>query len=110
MSILATLQQAKQQAGITINDDDELLQLDLDVAEAFVLRHIARPTDAAWTAEIAAWSELTVPLPVLAAIFQLFLRLYSDRGDDTSRRWESVNNIPITVEFLLRPYRDHVLA
>lgn len=110
MSNLVTLQQAKQQAGITINDDDELIQFNLDVAEAFVLKHISRSTDVDWTAEIAAWTDATVPKEILAAILRIFLNLQSDRGDDPNRRRESVINIPIEVEFLLRPYRDHVLA
>lgn len=111
MATLVTIEDAKAQAGITITDDDALIDLHLNQAEAFVLRHIRRPTDVDWTAEIAAWTPETVPLHIQAAILRMFVNLHSDRGDEPANRWrETVNGLPPEVDVLLRPYRDHVLA
>lgn len=90
--------------------DDSDLQGKLDAAEELVLGFIARPTDAARTAEIAAWagSPSAVPMLVRVAILMQCADLCVHRGDE---RLEARGLAP-EVEALLRAggQRDYVMA
>lgn len=112
---LVTLHQAKQHLRITSSDEDEDLERKLDHATAIVLDYISRSSDADWTATIAAWDEITVPMVVQAAILRMCANLYQFRGDDSDkdREWwlsERDGYLAPDVTSLLRRYRDPVLA
>lgn len=83
MANLITLDTAKKHWKGDYDAED--LQRKLDQAEAFILNYIARSNDAAWTAEMAAWTDETVPGQVQAAILLQFQELNRFRGDDTAQ-------------------------
>jgi hypothetical protein len=91
------------------------LQLKLDAAEALVLQYIARPTDADWTATMAAWDggspAVAVPATIQAAILLQAGELYGFRGDDleTVKR-EAPGDLAPGIKALLYRFRDPALA
>lgn len=82
--VVVTLAQAKHHLRITGSDDDPDLQLKLDMAHALVLDYVnqRRSGDVAWAAEVAAWTTVTVPPQVQAAVFVQMGELWRFRGDD----------------------------
>lgn len=111
---LVTLDQAQRHLLVTNNDQLIDLESKLEQAEAIVLDYIARPSDATWTATVAGWTELTVPLQVQAAILRVCANLHRFRGDDSvkDKDWSAERDgfLSPDVTSLLRRYRDPVLA
>jgi hypothetical protein len=79
-------------------------------ATAVVLDYIARPTDADWTATIAAWTTATVPPVIQAAILVQLSELYRFRGDDMQTPEREPGDLSPLVKALLRRARDPVVA
>lgn len=77
---LLTLVQAKSHLRITTADDDVDIALKLAQAEATILERCAATSH--WAPIVAAWTDVTVPLSVQAAILLLVAHLHEHRGDD----------------------------
>ena len=123
---LVTFEQAREHLRLTPSVDgspslgDIDLQSKIDQATAIVLRHIERPTDAAWTAEIASWSldgspAGTPPDGIVAAVLLLVGELHRFRGDDpgtivSSPERGRLGALSPMVEGLLASWRDPPLA
>lgn len=101
-------------AGSPPTPEDADLQLKIDHATEIVIDYIARPTDAAWMAEIAAWDEGSVPGSIQAAILMQLGELWRYRGDDASSEQpptpDAGNDLSPGVKNLLKRFRDSVLA
>lgn len=101
-------------AGSPPTPEDDDLQLKVDHATEIVLDYIARPTDAAWTDEIAAWDAGSVPGSVQAAILVQLGELWRYRGDDAANEQPTNpsggDDLSPFVKNLLRRFRDPVVA
>lgn len=86
MADLVTLDQARKHLRLTGSYEDDDLQMKLTQAQAIVLDHVnqRRSDGDLWAAEIASWTEETVPRQVQAAILIQLGELYRYRGDDAS--------------------------
>lgn len=96
---LVTLAQAKKHLRIDTVDSDVDIQLKLDQAEGIIVRYLKDQADAAWTS-------ITVPVNVTAAILLLLASLHEHRGDDqtlSEGTW-------VAIERLLVSLRDPALA
>lgn len=98
--------------GSPLSEREADVQAKLDAAEAIVLTHIARADDADWTAEIAAWTDVTVPRRIQAAILLQLGELWRFRGDDAAQDIpkREPGFLSPTVDALLKNYRDPALA
>lgn len=93
------------------SDEDADLQMKLYAATGLVLNYIARPTDEAWTAEVAAWTIDSVPRVVQQAILVQATELFRFRGDDAdSTPTPNHGFLSPLVTALLHHYRDMTLA
>lgn len=113
MAELVTLDQAKQQSGITWAYEDEHLALLLKAAQGVVIEHVDQRVSEAdeWTATIAAWTEDTVPENVRFAILLQFAAMVRFRGDDEAKMTGlDDNGLAVGVAGLLRRLRDPSLA
>jgi len=92
-------------------DEDEDLRMKIFHATAVVLDYLARPTDATWTADMAAWDVTTVPRVVQAAILVQLAELYRFRGDDANATPTPEHGFlsPLVTALLAR-YREPALA
>lgn len=105
---LVTLPELKRHVRVTTDEQDDLLALYLDQAQAIILKYIERD-DEDWTAEIDAWDDETVPGPVKAAIMLQAAELYRMRGDtDPPRRDHGYPHPQIVA--MLHQYRDPTVA
>jgi hypothetical protein len=101
---LVDLTQAKAHLRITVSDADADITLKLAQAEAIVLQRCS--STVYWREIAAAWTSVTVPLAVQAAILLVLTGLYELRGDDMTldfKLWEAVDR-------LLQLNKDPVLA
>ena len=110
MADLITLNQARLHLKLDVSDAD--LSLKLEQAEAIVLNYIERSDDDGWTAEIAAWTDETVPRPVQAAILLQLGELFRFRGDDAAQDVPKREHgfLAPGIVALLHRYRDPVVA
>jgi hypothetical protein len=109
MATLIDLEVAKDHLNVTDPRHDLRIERMVTQAQAIVLEYIARSSDTAWTATIAAWTEVTVPPVVQAAILLQLGELYRYRGDDEMPKRDEGDLAP-GVKSLLRRYRDPVIA
>lgn len=109
MAALVKLERAAAHLRLPMTSADAELALKVDEASAIVLAFIDRPTDAAWTAQIAAWTDETAPGVVQAAVLLQIADLYTHRGDEGRGGLAGIGS---EAEALLRAtgYRDPVLA
>lgn len=106
---LVTLEQFKKHLRLGDNtEQDDDLELKLMLAQGIVIDYITRPDDD-WLAEIEAWTDETVPAPVLAAILVQAAELWRFRGDEAAID-RDVGDLSPQVKSYLRRYRDHVVA
>ena len=117
MPTLITLQQAKNHLrlsdwGESPNPEDDDLELKIDAAEAAVKTYIERSDDEDWADEIAAWTEITVPRDIKAAVFEMVSYLYRFRGDDVAQDQPKSEHgdLPQNVKMLLFRWRDPAVA
>jgi hypothetical protein len=90
--------------------EDALLLSKLTQAQDIILDYIARPSDTAWTATIAAWTAGTMPARVQAAILLQAVELYRFRGDDEKPPDRDVGDLSPAIKALLRRTRRPVFA
>lgn len=112
---LVTLEEVRRHLRLPVlaatPDEDEDLRMKLYAATAVVLEYLARPTDLAWTAELAAWTIDTVPRVVQAAILVQVAELSRFRGDDAGMTPTPNHGfLSPLVTALLHRYRDLTLA
>lgn len=99
MSLLITLEKAKEHLGITHADADGDIYDKAVQASEIVIRHLHSSADDTWTAA-------TVPTPIQAAILLVLTHLYEHRGDDPS----AGAAINLTAERILVAWRTAALA
>ncbi len=94
--------------------EDADLQLKIDHATEIVIDYISRPADVAWTEEIAAWDESSVPGSVQAAILTQLGELWRYRGDDAASEQpadpSAGDDLSPDVKKYLKRFRDPVIA
>jgi len=112
---LVSLDDAKRHLRLNVLapvlDEDDDLRMKILTATAVILDYLARPTDAVWTADMAAWDITTVPRVVQAAILVQLGELYRFRGDDAGMTPTPEHGfLSPHVTALLARYRDPALA
>ena len=110
MAKFVTLDQAKARLRITTTDEDVDTQLLVDQAEAHVLNWCSVTATSRAIAE--AWTPLTVPPVVVAAILVQVGELDRFRGDDLDPppRPDADGGPSVLVRELLRAYHDLAIA
>jgi Phage gp6-like head-tail connector protein len=101
---LVTLTEAKHVARITHDEEDDVVTLALDAAEAAILRYL---DDSPFLPELP-WTLATVPRDVKAAILRAFVDWFYNRGDSDptgTPDWP-----PATIRGLLARWKDPGLA
>lgn len=88
--------------------EDDLIGTYILHATAAIVDYITRDDDD-WIAEIAAWTEDTVPPPVQAAILLQVAEIYRFRGDEDGPNRE-IGFVSPQIRALLMPYRDPTIA
>lgn len=109
MAALVKLERAVTHLRLPMTSGDHELEQKVEEASAIVLAFIDRPTDAVWTAAIAAWDDETAPAVVQAAVLLQIADMYTHRGDEGR---SGTTGIGSEAELLLRAtgYRDPVMA
>lgn len=118
MPTLATLTQLKEELELgTTTAHDNALTLKLEIAEEAVIAHVKQRLGdedeaAAWSDEVDAWDEDTVPKVVLGAVLTFACYLYKHRGDAHPSDTPAVdqNELPRSVTRLLARLRDPAIA
>ena len=93
-------------------------QAKIDAATQLVCEHIVdrQPPDAAWQAEIEAWSvtggspSTAPPAVVVLAVLLMIGHLDRYRGDDADDPTRDPGDLPPAVKALLRRYHDPAVA
>lgn len=110
MPDVITLDEARAHLNITTNARDADLNDKLAAATAVVISYLQRH-DAAWNAEMEAWTSDTIPRDVRHAILIMLGELDKRRGDEPNLEAppDSIS-LPPTVRALLLRYKTPLLA
>ncbi len=108
MTMLVTLQEAKDHLRIDMPDEDQDLTLKVHAASGAVLRYL-KSSAAAYFDEQGEVIEGALPFEVKAATLLMTGYLYRQRDEDTDREFEQ-GYLPRPVTALLFPLRDPALA
>jgi uncharacterized phage protein (predicted DNA packaging) len=92
--MLVTLDQVKEQAGVTLNEDDDLLTAKIAAAEGYL--------ESALGYSIAERYTAAPPAPLVEAALQLVAHWYENR----EAAGESLKPIPFSVTETIQAYRD----
>lgn len=103
MAALVTLPNAKVHLRITDSDHDADVQLKVNHASDVIVRYLASDADPAWT-------DVTVPNDVVAAILILLTHLYEDRGAADDMKSDADKQVWDCIARLLQQRRTPALA
>ncbi len=122
MALICTLAQLQAHLRLPVGQSSPLttseadLELKLVIAQAVILRYIARPDDADWTALLTMWADGsetspgTEPLPeVKGAILMKAAELWGFRGDDLEGPKNEPGDLSPTIKALLFQLVDPAL-
>jgi hypothetical protein len=117
--MIVTMSDLLRHLRLSESADQTDLYAKLTQAQAMVLDYLADPTNATWTATLAAWGEpvgspgVVVPAPavVQAAILEQAAELYGFRGDDPdSVKRDAPGDLSPSIKAKLYRLRKPVLA
>ena len=106
MTMLVTLQQAKDHLRVDFDAEDSDITLKIHAASGVVIRYLKLPS--AYFADLPALTTDT-PFEIQAAVLIMLGILYRDRDGTEMDKWEH-GYLPFPVTSLLYTYRDPALA
>ncbi len=96
---------------VTVDDEDDLIQLYLETAQHIVIDRLERATtDTVLLADFESWDEDTTPAGVKAAVLWQAAELYRYRGDDEHTPVTADGRLSLRVESCLAPWLERAFS